>query len=67
VNQQATARQRDHGPGKAGHGPGKAAQGSGRVKVMEEKFGTYYAGNAASPGSATMTNTRFSARINATN
>ena len=60
VNQQATARQRDDGPG-------KAAQGSARVKVMDERFGTYYAGIPASAGSAAMTNTRFDARINATN
>jgi hypothetical protein len=43
MKQQATARQRDHGPG-------KAAQGSARVKVTEERFGTYNAGNEASPG-----------------
>jgi hypothetical protein len=60
VNQQATARQRYHAPG-------KAAQGSARMKVMAEKFGTYYAGIAASPGSAAMANTRFIVRINATN
>jgi hypothetical protein len=60
VDQHATARQRDHGPG-------KAAQGSARVKVMGERLGTYYARNAASAGSIAIANTRFAARINVIN
>lgn len=56
MDQQATARQRDHGPR-------KAAQGSARVKVRVERSDTHYAGIAANPGSVTMANIRFRARI----
>jgi hypothetical protein len=47
--------------------PRKSCSGSAQVKVMAERFGTYYIGSAASSGSATIMSIRFIARINATN